>query len=144
MQRFTYPIRLISDQDSGGFVVVFRDLPEAITQGDTLEECLQEAADCLEEAIAARIDEHLELPLPSELQEKEYLVTLSLQMTFKAIVYLLLQESGITVLELAQRLKIEPKEAQKILDPRYETRLSTIDEVLSIFGRKATLELINV
>lgn len=50
MERFTYPIRLISDRDSGGFVVGFRDLPEAITQGDTLEECLQEAADCLEEA----------------------------------------------------------------------------------------------
>lgn len=144
MQRFTFPIRLISDHDSGGFVVVFRDLPEAITQGDTKTECLQEAADCLEEAIAARIDDNLALPIPSGLQEKEYLVTLSLQMTFKAILYLLLQESGITVLELAQRLEIDQKEAQKILDPRYETQLSTIDQVLTIFGRKATVDLINV
>lgn len=65
-------------------------------------------------------------------------------MSFKAIVYLLLQESGITVLELAHRLKLAPKEAQKILDPRYETQLSTIEKVLSIFGRKATVELMSV
>ena len=46
-------------------MVTCRDLPEAITQGETREEALAEAADCLEEAIAARIDDGRDIPSPS-------------------------------------------------------------------------------
>jgi antitoxin HicB len=44
--------RLLTPDIDGGYVVTFRDLPEAITQGDSIAECLKEASDCLEEAIA--------------------------------------------------------------------------------------------
>ena len=35
--------------------MTFEDLPEAITQGETIAEALAEAADALEEAIAGRL-----------------------------------------------------------------------------------------
>ena len=57
MRQFTYTVKLTPDKDDGGYVVTCRDLPEAITQSDTREEARAEAADCLEEAIAARIDD---------------------------------------------------------------------------------------
>ncbi|HHQ41620.1 MAG TPA: type II toxin-antitoxin system HicB family antitoxin, partial [Chromatiales bacterium] len=57
MYRFAYPARLTPDKQDGGYVVTFRDVPEAITQGDDLEGALREAADCLEEAIAGYIDD---------------------------------------------------------------------------------------
>ena len=65
MARFTYPAVFTPDED-GGFVVTFPDVPEAITQGDTIEECLAEAIDCLEEAIATHISEGLKVPTPSK------------------------------------------------------------------------------
>ncbi|NET69231.1 MAG: hypothetical protein F6K63_34485 [Moorea sp. SIO1G6] len=37
-------------------MITFQDLPEAITQGDSMEQAFASAAYCLEEAIAARID----------------------------------------------------------------------------------------
>lgn len=43
----TVTVKLTPDKDDGGYVVTCRDLPEAITQGDTREEALSEAADCL-------------------------------------------------------------------------------------------------
>ena len=52
MNRFTYPAMLVPDEVDGGFTVLFRDVPEAITQGDTVEGCLSEEADCFEEALA--------------------------------------------------------------------------------------------
>ena len=55
MQNFIYPALLAPDEDEGDLVVTFRDLPEAITQGETVEEALTEAADCLAEAIANRV-----------------------------------------------------------------------------------------
>lgn len=65
MRQFTYAVKLTLDKDDGGYVVTCRDLPEAITQGETIERALLEAADCLEEAIAARIDDGRDIPAPS-------------------------------------------------------------------------------
>ena len=49
--RFSFPVTLTTDEVDGGFTVTFRDLPEAITQGENIEDALNEAADCLEEAM---------------------------------------------------------------------------------------------
>jgi hypothetical protein len=43
MTNFAFPVQLTPDTDDGGYVVTFRDLPEAITQGDSVSECLTEA-----------------------------------------------------------------------------------------------------
>ena len=54
MSRFSFPAKFTPDESDGGFVVTFQDLPEAITQGDSMEQALAEAADCLEEAMLGR------------------------------------------------------------------------------------------
>jgi antitoxin HicB len=74
MRQFTYAVRLTADKKDGGFVVTCRDLPEAITQGETIEGALSEATDCLEEAIAARIDDERDIPPPSAAKRGEHLV----------------------------------------------------------------------
>jgi len=65
MRQFTYALKITPDKKDGGFVVTCRDLPEAIAQCESLKEALSEAADCLEEAIAARIDDGRDIPTPS-------------------------------------------------------------------------------
>lgn len=45
MRQFTFAVKLTPDKDDGGYVVTRRDLPEAITQGETIEQALVEAAD---------------------------------------------------------------------------------------------------
>jgi antitoxin HicB len=63
--EFAYPVTLTPDETDGGFVVTFQDVPEAITQGETIAEALAEAADALEEAIAGRIRRGDAIPEPS-------------------------------------------------------------------------------
>jgi predicted RNase H-like HicB family nuclease len=46
-----YAATLTPDEEDGGFVVTFRDVPEAITQGGTLDEALHNAADALTVAL---------------------------------------------------------------------------------------------
>lgn len=60
-----YPVTLVPDRQSGGHVVSFADFPEAITQGDTLDDAIEQAKDCLEEAVANRIAMNVPLPEPS-------------------------------------------------------------------------------
>ena len=79
MTRYSYAVTLTEDPD-GGYVVTFRDFPEAITQGDDIAESLSAASDCLSEAIAARIDDQRELPLPSDLVAGKHLVPVPLRM----------------------------------------------------------------
>jgi len=93
--NFTFPVQLTPDDDDndGGYTVTFPDLPEAITQGDSIAQCLMEAVDCLEEAIAARIDDNLPIPQPSLPKLGQYLVELPPTMVFKALLYLAFREN---------------------------------------------------
>ncbi|MBN2854938.1 MAG: type II toxin-antitoxin system HicB family antitoxin [Halothiobacillaceae bacterium] len=141
MHQFTYPATLVPDEIDGGFTVIFRDLPEAITQGDTIEECLLEAADCLEEAIAARIDDGLAIPAPSEANKDEKLIPVPLQTAMKAALYLAMREMGISKAELARRLQVDEKEARRILDPRHGTRLPMLERALTALGKRAELRV---
>ena len=57
MRQFTYAVKLAADKRDGGYVVTCRDLPEVITQGEGVKDALAGAADALDEAIAARVDD---------------------------------------------------------------------------------------
>ncbi len=140
MRSFTYPATLTPDED-GGFVVTFRDLPEAITQGDTLDAALLEAADCLEEAVAGRIDDGLDIPAPSPRQKGESLVAVPLQMAMKAALYLAMREQGVSKSALARRLEVDEKVARRLLDPHHGTRLPLMNRALALLGRRAELRV---
>ena len=141
MRQFTYAVKLTRDPDDGGFVVTCRDLPEAITQGETTEEALLEAADCLEEAIAARIDDEGDIPVPSASRRGEQLVSVPPSMALKAAVYLAVREAGISNSELARRMRLDEKEARRILDPHHQTRITRIEAALAVLGRHVLLAL---
>jgi antitoxin HicB len=142
MRQFTYAVKLTRDGQDGGFVVTCRDLPEAITQGETVEEeALLEAADCLEEAIAARIDDDRDIPMPSTSRRGERSVSVPPSMALKAAVYLAVREAGITNSELARRMRLDEKEARRILDPHHPTKLTRIEAALSVLGRHVQLAL---
>ncbi|WP_200988852.1 type II toxin-antitoxin system HicB family antitoxin [Anabaenopsis elenkinii] len=141
MTRFVYPALLTADEKDGGFVVTFRDLPEAITQGDSLEKALNEAADCLEESIAVHIADKLEIPQPSQPKKGEYLVALPAQTALKAALYLAMREKGMSKVELASILNIHEKEVRRILDPHHATKLSTMERTLAVLGQRVELQI---
>ena len=122
--RFSFPVTLSTDEVDGGFTVTFRDLPEAITQGENIEDALNEAADCLEEAIANRVVRSLEIPTPSEVNENEYLVTTPLQTSFKASIWLAMQEKNINQTQLAKNISKRKRYGNKRITSRKTSRNS--------------------
>lgn len=137
--RFSFPVTLTADEIDGGLTVTFRDLPEAITQGEEVEDALIEAADCLSEAIANRVINRLPIPTPSELEKNEYLVTTPLQTSFKASIWLAMLEKSLNISQLAQTLVVDEKEVRRILDPRHNTKLSTLERTLIALGKRPIL-----
>ena len=71
-----FPAALLPDPN-GGFTVTFRDVPEAITEGDTREEALLRAEDALESALAMYVAAGEPLPVSSKAEPGEQLVPLS-------------------------------------------------------------------
>ncbi len=140
-RQFTYAVKLTAEKGTGGYVVTCRDLPEAITQGETVDDALAEAADALEEAIAGRIDDGEVIPAPSRAKRGERIVSVPPSMALKAAVYLAVQQAGISNSELARRMKLDEKEARRILDPHHPTKLPRIEEALSVLGRHVELVL---
>jgi antitoxin HicB len=141
MEQFMYPARFVPDAQEGGFVVTFVDLPEAITQGETIEEALQEAVDCLEEAMANRIVTGLLIPSPSRIKRGQYAVPVAAQTAAKAALYIALQDAQITKAELAKRLHCDEKEVRRLLDPRHPSKLPRLEAALAAVGHRLVVSL---
>ena len=141
MLRFTYAIKLTPDRKDGGYVVTCRDIPEAITQGDTADEALAEAEGALQAAIEGRIEDGLDIPAPSQAKRGERLAPTPITTALKAAVYIALRDSGISKSEFARRMNVNEKEARRVLDPKHPTKVPTLERALVALGRRAEIEV---
>ncbi len=143
IQEFAYPAALTPDEVDGGFVVTFPDLPEAITQGESVADALEQAADALEEAMAGRIRRGDPIPSPSSSDPRQPLVPVPALTAFKAALYLALRESGLSKSELAARLDCDEKEVRRLLDPRHPSKLPRLQKALAALGKKLAVRLVD-
>lgn len=140
--QFNYPVKLIK-QKEGGYLIHFYDLPEAITQGETIEDALNEAVDCLEEAIAYRISKKLDIPAPSQRKRCKY-VMLPTTFIAKTALYLAMREKKLSNTSLAKKLDCDEKEIRRLIDPHYNSKLPRIEQALHILGKKLQVEIISL
>jgi len=138
---FNYPVKL-TKQKEGGYLVQFPDLPEAITQGENIEDALNEAMDCLEEAIAHRIAKKLDIPAPSQRKRCKY-VSLPTTFAAKTALYLAMKEKKLSNTSLAKKLDCDEKEVRRLLDPHYNSKLPRIEEALHMLGKKIQIEVVS-
>lgn len=136
----TYPARLEPDED-GRLVVHFPDLPEALTDGANEAEALTEASDCLSEALASRIVDGEEIPVPSLAGPGMHLVSPEPTIALKVALYGALRVAGMTVDDLARRLETDRRDAARLLSPRTRTPLARLEAALSALGYTIGIEV---
>jgi len=141
MHTFAYPAKFSEDKDDGGYTVTFRDLPESITQGNTIDECMVEAKDCLDEAIAGRMDDREEIPIPSKMRKTEHLIILPVTSAVKASLYIKMKEKQFSNTKLAKLLDVDEKEVRRMLDPHHGTKIPAMERALSVLGGKVKVVL---
>jgi antitoxin HicB len=135
MRSYQYPANF-TPAEEGGFVISFPDLPEAITQGETAEQCIDEASDALEEAIIGRINTVDDIPSSSDAQRGQFLIPVPAQTAFKAALYEEMRSQGLSKMQMAARLGIDEKEARRLLDPHHPSKLPRIAEILERVGKR--------
>jgi antitoxin HicB len=141
MKNFIYPAKIESDE-SGFFLVTFRDLPFAATDGRTHQEAMEAATDCLEEAIAMCIDDGLPIPLPSKLGKNEIGIVLPALMAAKAALCITIRRKGLTKAAFARLLKVDEKEGRRLLDPHHKTKIPRINEAMTALGNKLIIGML--
>ena len=138
--RYGFPARLERD-DENRLVVHFPDLPEALTDGANEAEALAEAADCLSEALAGRINRGEDIPQPSRLRRGQHWVAPEPTIALKAALYSALRARNMTVADLARRLGIDERKASRLIDPRITSRLAGLEAALSALGYAIGIEV---
>jgi antitoxin HicB len=118
MFKASYPASFLLEENGKGFHVRFRDLPEALTGGDDLEDTRAQAADCLAEAIAGRIARGDEIPQPSKARRGQHLISVPLYLAPKLALYLAMRGRRIPNTELAKRLGVSETVVRRMLNPK--------------------------
>jgi len=139
MLRFTYAVKLTRDRKDGGYVVSCRDIPEAITQGESVEDALSEAEGALQAAIEGRMEDGMEITAPSAARRGERMVPTPVTTALKAAVYAAMREQNVSKSELARRMHVHEKEARRMLDPSHPTKVPTLERALAALGRRAEI-----
>ena len=135
MRSFTYPASVRRDP-AGFYLVTFPDMPRCATDGRSVEQAMTEAVDALEEAVAHRIREGMDIPPPSRPKKGQRMVPLPAQMSAKAALFLAVREAGVSNCELARRLGVTEAEVRRMLDPRHNTRLQRLEQGLAALGQR--------
>ena len=125
--------------EEGGFVIEFRDIPEAITQGDDEAEALDMAADALLTCMSIYFDDRRRVPLPSAAQPGDRLISLPLSASSKVLLLneMLAQDVGPS--ELARRMGTTKQEANRLTDLTHATKIDRIADAMSALGRDLDL-----
>ena len=120
--------------DEGGYTVTFRDVPEAITQGDDLQEAMTMAAEALQTAMDFYFEQQRPVPAPSKAQEGEHLVALPTSVAAKVELLNAMLASKTRPAELARAMGVRPQEVTRILDLHHATKIDTIAAALAALG----------
>jgi antitoxin HicB len=125
-----YPISFEEDENS--ILVTSQDFPELTTFGEGRDEAQYRALDALEEAIAARIHDRRDIPLPSQGGDAQ--ITLPTLTAVKVILYQGMRDQGITKTGLARRLGWHLPQVDRVLDINHHSRLDQMDTALQAIG----------
>lgn len=136
-----FPVTLTPD-DEGGFVVTFPDIPEAITQGNTIEEALARAHEALATALEFYFEDNRAAPAPSKPKRWQNVVEISVSLSAKVLLLNEMVLQKIRPVELARRLKTTPQEVNRLTDLRHTTRIEGIAAALSAMGRSLEIRLV--
>lgn len=134
-----YPAKLTPED--GGYVVTFRDIPEAITQGDSLEHAKAEALDALITAMDFYFEDSRPVPPPSKPKRGEHLIELPLSIAAKVLLLNEMAAQKIRPADLAKSMHVRPQEVTRIMNLEHATKIDTLADAFAAMGKQLELRV---
>ncbi|MDY5910615.1 MAG: type II toxin-antitoxin system HicB family antitoxin [Inconstantimicrobium porci] len=135
-----YPATLTPNGE-GGYIVTFRDVPEAITEIWDKNELKETATDCLVTAVDFYIEDHRLFPAPSKTKKDDVIIQLPISISAKILLLNTMVSGNIRPVDLAKKMGIKPQEVNRIIDTGHTTKIDTIAKALSVLGKNLQLSI---
>jgi antitoxin HicB len=134
-----YPVELTPD---GKFLMVtFPDIPEANSQGDSVEDALKMAADALETALEFYFDAGRPVPVPSKPKRGQHAVELRASVAAKVLLLNEMLRQKVRPIELARRIGTTKQEVNRLTDLKHATKIDRIDAALRALGKRLIVDV---
>lgn len=130
-----YPAAFTPDED-GVLVVTFRDIPEALTQGQTEEEALAMAEDALLTAMDFYFDDRRPIPAPSAALPGERLVALPASVSAKVLLLNEMLAQSVSQSELARRMGTRPQDVQRLVALTHASKIDNLEAAMRALGKR--------
>lgn len=132
-----YPVEI--KPDGKFFLITFPDIPEAITQGDDIEDAMRQGADALETALDYYFEVGRTVPAPSKPRRGQRVIELPASLTAKVLLLNEMVAQKVRPVELARRLLVTPQEVTRLIDLHHTTKIDGIASALKALGK--TMEI---
>lgn len=135
--KIEYPAKIQKEED-GTFFVSFPDIPEALTQGATMEEALFNASEVLTLSMEYRLDEEQKIPDPSDIAgDNIHLISPSAKVQSAMLIRNARQ--GRSLADLARTLETSWPSVQRLENPHNSPTLKMIDKAAAALGKRLVL-----
>lgn len=134
-----YPATFVQEDD--GYIVTFRDIPEALTQGDTYEEAVEMAQDALATAMDFYFEDNRPVPMPSNAKKGDVLIELPLSVWSKVLLLNEMLAQHVSQADLAKRMGIKPQQVTRIVNLEHATKIDTLVDAFKALGKKPMFSL---
>jgi antitoxin HicB len=135
--NFEYPMTITSC-DEGGYFVQFVDIEEAFTQGESIEECVFNAAEVLSAILECRLENNDEIPEPSK-GDYEYKVPPTASIQAALLIRATRQDK--TIAEVARALNTSWPAAQRLENPKHSPTLRQLERAVNALGKRLVLSV---
>ena len=138
----TYPATLTPDEEDGGFVVTFRDVPEAITQGRYSRGGAAQRRGRFDRGAGVLCRGQAgQFPGPSKARLDEHLITLPALVAAKLELYRRMCETGTTRVALAQMLGVDERAVRRLLAYKHRSHIGQIEAALAKLGKRLEISV---
>ena len=138
--KLLYPAIIEKDED-GRFFVTFPDLPEAVTEGENLEEALFNAQEVLTLTLEGRYDEKLHIPIPTKKVKGAHWIAPALRV--QSAFLLKIARHKKTLAELARALETSWPAVARLENPRHTPNLRQLEKAAAALGKQVVIDFID-
>jgi len=133
----SYPV--LFTPEGKGFVVTVPDIPEVVTEGDSVQEATEYAIDAIELILAEYMRRRAEIPRASKRRGRHIRIELPLLTQAKLSLYSAMLASGVRKADLARRLGVSKPQVERLLDLSHGWRLEQIEQAFRALKKRLEL-----
>ena len=124
--------------EEGGFTVTFPDFPEAITEGDTIEEALYMASDVLDLTLLSRMADKQKIPTPHEEQGGTFHM-IAPDAKIQAALLIRFNLGDRNLVDIARAVGASWPSVSRLEDPTHWPSLRTLEKTAAALGKRLVL-----